>query len=276
MAWTPENSRVRVDAALEEKINGASAEEIKEIMKSEMVSQGFVKRDWDPELFIENPIGTAPRAHARAVTINGTKHVVEGATEIELEKAVGDLYRAQLTPAATTQQTEQPRDISTGRFVSAEEAANKAELELQFKRGDISAADYLQKSGAISDFLEQQGVPLEDLKAQVAEKQGQKLEQSWADATEEFKARNPEWHAHACEGNKNIIGQLLVENNLIDAEDKVAALERAFNHARENNLLGANPDTEYQRELQEARSPEEINAVNHKYFGGSGSGLFNR
>jgi len=38
-------------------------------------------------------------------------------------------------------------------------------------------------------------------------------------------------------------------------------------------LLGENPDTSYQRELSEAQSSEQINAVNHKFFG---SGLFNR
>ena len=69
------------------------------------------------------------------------------------------------------------------------------------------------------------------------------------------------------------IGKIVEENNWVDSEDKVAALEAAYNAAKENGLLVENPDTAYQRELQEARSAEEITPVNHKYFG---TGLFNR
>jgi len=274
MAFDPSNSAIRVDASLEEKLKGATHEQIKELLKEAAVEQRLAVREWDQSILTATELAsTAPKKVGKVVVLNGVKHSLIGNDEADLLAQENAMYRAAMEqPAATTQQaTEQPHDISTGRFVSAEDAAATAELELQFKRGDISAADYLQKSGAVADYLAKQGVPLEDLKAQVAEKQGQRLEQSWADATEEFKARHPEWAGG--EFNKNAIGQILVENNLIGAEDKVAALELAYNHARENNLLGENPDTTYARELSEARSPEEINSVNHKYFG---SGIFNR
>jgi hypothetical protein len=171
MAWMAENSRIRVDAALEEKINGASAEEIKEIMKSAAVEQGLVKRDWDPQLFIETPLGTAaPKRFAKAVVVNGVKTVLEGDSEQSLLAAETAFYRQQFQPVATETRSEQPRN-EHGQFISADDAAAKAELELAFKRGDISAAEYLDRSGAISEYLEKAGVPVEELKTQVAERQ---------------------------------------------------------------------------------------------------------
>src|ERR1700675_483685 len=108
-------SSIQTTKTLEEQINPCQSQaEVQEILRQAAIDQNLVHRDWDPNILTPNEPGTAPRGYARAVTINGTKHVVERATEIELEKAVGDLYRAQLTPAITTQQTEQPRDASTG------------------------------------------------------------------------------------------------------------------------------------------------------------------
>jgi|SRR6267378_1017086 len=276
MSFTPDNSAIKVTQDLQDALKNADASEISGIMSQARLSQGLVRPDWDPSFLIEVENTAAPRKFAKSITVDGQKRIFEAESELELERSIGDYFRAlqgaqESNPARQQQQTtEQPRN-ERGQFVSAEDAAAKAELELQFKRGDISTSDYLQKSGAISDYLQKAGVPLEDLKAQIAQTQGQRSEQAWADAVEVFKERNPSW----CGGevNKNLIGQILIENQWIDAEDKVAALELAYNHARENNLLGENPDTTYARELSEAQSPEQINAVNHKFFG---SGLFNR
>jgi len=272
MAFTPENSAIRVDAALEEKLKGASFEEIKAHLANAAVQQQLAVPDaYDSSVLLPTDLANAaPKKVGKVVRLNGVTHSLIADDEAGLLAQENALYRQAKQPAATVELAAQPRN-ERGQFVSAEDPAARAELELAFKRGDVSAADYLQRSGAVAEYLEKQGIPLEDLQASVAEKQGQKFEQSWADATEEFKARHPEWIGG--DRNRNIIGKIIAENNLVDAEDKVAALELAYSHARENDLLVENPDTAYQRELQEARSAEEITAVNRKYFS---SGLFNR
>jgi hypothetical protein len=272
MSFTPENSAIRVDAALEEKLLGATHEEIKELLKDSAVNQRLAVREWDSSILTPTTLaGTAPKQVGKVVVLNGVKHSLIADDEAGLLAAENALYRQTMQPTATVEPAVQPRN-ERGQFVTAEDAANKAELELQFKRGDISASDYLQRSGAISDFLEQQGVPLENLKEAVAEKQSERFTQSWAQATEEF-LHSPEgsdWIGG--EANKNILGTLITENALID-QPSAATLAKIWNHMKENNLAVENADTTYQRELSEARSAEEINAVNHKYFG---SGIFNR
>ena len=46
--------------------------------------------------------------------------------------------------------------------------------------------EYLQESGAIDEYLENAGVPLEELKNAVEDKHTEQFTQSWASATEEF------------------------------------------------------------------------------------------
>lgn len=171
--------------------------------------------------------------------------------------------------AVTTQPTtEQPRN-ERGQFLSAEDAAAKADLELAFKRGDISASDYLQQSGALDDYLEKAGVPLEELKKSVQEKRDEQSASSWADATETFKSRHPEWIGGYA--NRDIIGTILAEHNLVDAKDKVGALEAAYNHARENGLLVPNEEVEQYQRISGANTAEEIRAaVGYRNTTGSG------
>jgi hypothetical protein len=282
MAFLPSDSAIRVDSALEEKLKSASFEEIKAHLATAAVEQRLVVPDaYDNSVLIPTNLvdGPQPQKFARSVIIDGTKHVVQADSELALEKSVGDLYRAQLQPVAMRR--EQPRGTD-GRVVeqmktdeaNQVEIMRRSELDLKFRRGELDAATYLEQSGAVAAYLEKAGVPLEDLKASVAEKQSEQFTQSWADATETFKSRHPEWVGG--DANRNTLAQTICENNLVDAEDKVAALEAAYNYARKNNLLVENPDTAYQRELQEARSAADIDAVNQKYFGGSGSRFFNR
>ena len=90
----------------------------------------------------------------------------------------------------------------------------------------------------MADCLSKQGVPLEDLKTSVAEKQGERFTRSWADATEAFKSRHPEWVGG--DANRDLIGQIIAENNLLDT-DPLEALEAAYSHAKENGSWSPTP-----------------------------------
>jgi hypothetical protein len=143
--------------------------------------------------------------------------------------------------------------------MSAEE---KAALQLQFQLGQIDAATYIERSGAIANYLEKQGVPLPVLQEAVQEKQEEKFAHNWSDATSTFIARHPEWPG--TEANRQALGKFIIENNLIDG-DPLAAMEAAYRHARENNLLVTNPivaaraqEAEQAEKIANATTPEEL------------------
>jgi hypothetical protein len=278
-------SAIKVTPALEEALKNADASQIATIMQQARLDQNLVRPDWDPSFLIPVEPSAAPRKFARSITVDGQKRIVESDSELELERSIGDYFRAlqgaqETNPARQQQQTiEQPRN-ERGEFVSAKDAdranqleiVRRTELGLKFRRGEIDPATYLEESGAVADYLAKQGVPLEELKAQVAEKQSERFTQSWADATDEF-LRSPagaDWPGGA---NREILGNLLAANPELIEQPSVETLSAVWEHMKTHGLAVENADVSYQRELSEARSPEQINAVNHKFFG---SGLFNR
>jgi hypothetical protein len=236
---------------------------IKEIMRTAMIEQQLAVPDiYNPSILLETELShAAPKRFAQTVTINGEKKIVEGDSELSVQRQVNDLYRETFAaqehnPAPQQQETEQPRDAA-GRFTAdTRDPVAAAELDLRFKRGEISAADYIQQSGALDEYLSKKGVPLEALRESIAEKQNSALAQEWAATTDKFRARHPEWIGG--QENVNIIGQILSENNLVDAEDKLGAMEAAYNHARENSLLVGNPEVDLRDRINSARTPAEL------------------
>jgi hypothetical protein len=258
-------SSIRTTKTLEEQINTCQSQaEVQELLRQAAIDQNLVHRDWDPTILTPNEPGTDPKAYARAIVIDGTKHIVSGATEIELEKAVGDLYHAQLQPATTT--TEQPaRDASTVRFTSSAEPGvseeQKAALSLQLQLGQIDVAAYLEQSGAIDSYLEKAGVPLDDLKSVIAEKQSQKFEQSWAQATEAFlQGAGANWPGG--QENLAIANRLIVENGLMD-QPSAETLAAVWAHMKQHGL--AVESQEQRTHNREAELTQTISKVNDPY-----------
>jgi len=261
MSFDPSNSPIRVDATLEEKLKGATHEQIKELLKDAAVSQNLAVREWDESILTPTALADAPRPQkfARAVTIDNRKHIIEAATEIDLERAVSDLYRAQMQPATTTttRQTEQPHADQT-RIVNQADADRKAALDLQFQLGQIDVDTYLSKSGAIDSYLADKGIDVESLREVSASKQGERMATSWADATEEFKnsPAGADWPGG--EANRAKLGEILVE---MDATDHPNAenLALAYQYMKDNNLLSVNESVEQERRIANANSPSELN-----------------
>src|ERR1700731_2721444 len=172
MPFDPSNSAIKVDRTLEEKLKGASHEEIKEIMSDAARSQGLYSLDWDGESRIPVENATAPQKVGKVIVLNGVKHSLVADDEAGLLAQETAIYRSAMQPTET--RTEPTRDASTGRFTAAEPVATdeqKAALSLQFSLGQISASEYIERSGAVSDYLEKQGIPIEELREQVQEKQ---------------------------------------------------------------------------------------------------------
>jgi hypothetical protein len=138
MPFTPKDSAIRMTPELEAALRQAGPEEMKRIFADAAVAQGLATRDLDPNILIPTPLAdAAPRRVGKVIVLNGVKHSLVANDEAALLEQENALYRQAMQPAATEEtQTEQPRN-ELGQFTTAEAAANRAELELRFKRGDI-------------------------------------------------------------------------------------------------------------------------------------------
>jgi hypothetical protein len=254
-------SAITTDAEFEKQIAGADFEQIKILMAERAVQQGLVKKDiYDPSVLIPTEAATAPAPQkvGKIVVLNGIKHSLVAADQEDLLAQELALYRgATAQIIATETRTEQPRD-ERGQFVAAEDAATKTELERAFQRGEISASEYIERSGAVANYLEKQGVPLADLQEAVAEKQGARFENDWKTATDRYLASPAGRDWVGGEENMKLVGQIIQQEGWVDAEDKQAAIEAAVQHLRENDLLVENPEVTARQKISEARSVEEI------------------
>jgi hypothetical protein len=266
MSYTPENSSIKTDAEFEAAVAAASsAEEIKSLMHDRAIQQGIVVPDrYSPDVLIPTPAANAsvPSAYAHRVVIDGKAHIISAETPEALSAAVDDFYRQQFSrPAAA--RTEQPRDASTGRFTPAEQgradesAFAKAELELKFKRGEISTDEYLTQSGAIERHLADIGVDVNALRATTEQMQNAEFQQSWEAATTEFLQSEAGAGWPGGERNKEIIGKILVDMKKVD-EPSAENLALAVEYAKENDLLVENAEAKNLEAIGEATTFEEI------------------
>lgn len=278
-------SSIREDAELTRKISEAtSGEEIKAILRDAALAQHLVEKDpFDEHILtpVEQPV---PSKFATSITNDkGQKLFFEGDSELDLQKRLTNWYREQMSQpaeaaaAAAKVAAEQPRN-NQGQFQSQADheldVIAKADLELKFKRGEISTDDYLAASGAIERHLEAQGISVEVLRETSQAKQVERVTQGWEQATNEFlrSVEGSTWLGG--DENKNTIGKILEENKLVDAEDKVGALKEAFRYMQENDLVVVPRDVAFKNELEGAKSAGEVQEITRRYSGTSG--IFNR
>jgi hypothetical protein len=276
MSFFPNDSAIKVapGSELERAVSAAkSVSEKQQILFQAAQDQHLIERDgFDSEgrnHFAFHPVepGTlaAAKGYATTVTIDGVKHVLEAGTEQELLAKETALYRAALQLAATTQ-----AEIEA-------EAARVADLERpRNERGQFITHDpaITALAPTVAAALEAQGIDVAALQEFTAAKQGERLQTSWAEATETFRTNHPDWIGG--EANQALFARLLNEGNLIDAADKSAALEAVYNYAVENNLLVENPELTARDAIGKAQTYDELKAA-IGYRGADGSsGLWGR
>ena len=269
----------QLDADFEKAVAQCStAAEISELMKKRAVTAGLVRRDlYSPDVLIPVEPGTQPRGYARSLIVNGEKVIIEGRSESELNANEAAFYRKTFsgTDHAVATEPTQPRDAASGRFRSPAETVVTEEqrrgLELDYQLGRITLNEYLEKTNAVGQYLENAGVPLAELQATVAEKQDERVTQSWAQATEEFlhSAAGADWPGGE---NMSILGGLLEANPELLNSPSVETLARVWEHMKENGLAVENPELTARRRIASANSPEEIRAA----LGQTSSSLFGR
>jgi hypothetical protein len=263
-------SSLKLTAAQEETVsNMTRGEDIAEYLKEVSIQNGLLKRDWDPALLIpvEQPI---TRQVGKVVVLNGVKHSLTANSDAELLAQETALYRAAMKPVATTQpqQTEQPRN-DRGQFVAAQQTITleeRAALDLAFQLGQVSMSEYLERSNSVSDYLANQGIRVEDLREQVAEKQSEMVTQSWQAATDEFLAGAGNWWPG---GDSNLakIGAVLVEMGC-EESPCVENLRRAAEYLRDNGQLVETAETkahnqavEVERIINETTDPYKLRSM---------------
>ena len=169
-----------------------------------------------------------PEVYTRTEMIGGREFIFEAESEAELDREVLNAYKIAYA-VQPTQQVAAPVVPVVDVAKEAElEAIRQVELEAKFKRGEMSTADYLEQSGAMSAYLAKQGIPVESLKATVERNADAVETQSWADAVEAFKQSpsGASWPG----GDKNVMvmNDKIFALGLQDATDKVAALAQAY------------------------------------------------
>jgi hypothetical protein len=276
-------SAIQTDEQFEAEVAKMSFEQIKVAMAERAVQQGLAARDhYDPNVLVAQE---RPATFVKAVIVDGQTHEFTGATEQEAADALTAFYRSHFAgqektgsrwfTKQTTEQTteERPRDEETGRFTARVELdpVAKSELELKFKRGEISTADYLAQSGAIEEHLESKGISVESLK----EASLQNYHKSWADATAEFLQSEAGSTWPGGDENRNIAARLMSENGLTN-QPSVETLTRVFQHMKEHDLLVENPEMTARANISSAKTVEEVRMAALASQGRSSSSMFNR
>jgi hypothetical protein len=276
MSWTPNDSAIKVDADLNEKIANASPEEIKEILKNSAVGQGLVERDYYDNsilLPVEQRANAAlPKKFAVTVELPDGKRIVEADTEADAQRLAVEAYRQAAAQHQQQTQTPQPQSRDEqGRFTSSElDPAVRVETELKFKRGEISVEDYLEQTGAVDSYLSKKGISVDALRNTVDQAQSQQFTQSWENATQEFLSSPSGADWPGGQDNLQRIGEKMIELGLVEAQDKVAALAQAYVALKSEGRIVPNAAREAEREFAERVS----NANSHEAIRRAASGLF--
>lgn len=223
------------------------------------------------------PKTAQPKRFAIGITdpATGKKEFLEADSQEALNALQLQWYRDhQSTPAQ-----EQPRGAD-GKFKAAEKTADPdaaaqeraillADLETKFRTGSITPSEYIIASGALADAVEKAvGAPLEVLADLVQKQQGQKITEGWTGAVTAFIQNHPSWEGG--DFNRDVLKNIISENGWDDAEDKLSALEAAYEYASANNLLQNNPANDAYRAISSASSREEMNEALQKYRSSGG------
>jgi hypothetical protein len=226
-----------------------STEEIAEYYRSKAIAEGKLVPDAiNPSvLHVAQPTAAQPAAGQSSLKIDG---VTFTGTDAELNEQLRRHFVAK-NPQPTTDEPSRDRN---GRFAKDKnvdpglQAAAKADLELRFKRGELSTAEYLEQSGAFAEAIEKMlGAPIEDIVETFQKTSGEKFVQSWQTATTEFFQTDEGRTWPGGEANKNKLGEVLQMKleggtTLADLPDKVQAMKAAYEYMKQENLLVENPD----------------------------------
>lgn len=279
MSFSPNDSAIKITKTLEEQIaSAASQAEVQAILRRAAVEQKVVVADaFDPNVLLENPAAPPPKKFAASVTMKGPdgqpqKRIFEADNELELERQQAEYFRSialhEAAPTAEpiTQRTTEVADQS------AEDAAAVAELRMQMIRGEITPEEFILQSGEMDRYLQRAGIDADSLREVASERSAARFEKSWSDASEEFVQSKAGETWPGGEANMKRLGEILVENNLVDAADKVDALKQAYEFMKSEKLLVEPAENR----IADARTPQDLQRALDSFRPTGSSSLFGR
>jgi hypothetical protein len=253
-------SAIQTNQKINDAINRATSQaEVQQILRQAAMDQNLVHPDYyDPNVLLPTDRAAEPTKSSRSITVEGKTISFEGDSEADIERIISVYLREQLRPAETpeVQVGTPPRD-ERGRFVNEDDLVAKVELDLRFKRGELSTADYLEQSGAVKDYLEKQGIPIEELKSSIEQKRNENVEHSWKSVTQEFlnSPAGSDWPG----GPENLkaIGEVLTAMHVEDSPS-VENLEAAYKYLKDHDQIAENPELIQAKKISEAKSFSEV------------------
>jgi hypothetical protein len=294
MTMAQDGFQMKADAALARDIQKCeSHEELLDLLHASLERSGIASRDPETGQFVRrDPLTPAaqdakadePEKISKTETINGRAIDFSG-TEAEIELQVASARRVAEALRPTGSFT--PRLVRTKTQAEIErDICDRAELDLQFRRGELTTQEYLERTNAVGNFLAEQGF---DVQAAAAAQ----MQQGWKEATAEFlNGAGSSWPGGT--KNREVLGLEILALGLRDAEDKVAALTQAYESMQKKGLMfQGDVSPEEIIKMTEKMSPTEIlEAFKHGQNGdpeaankafidihrkaGDSSGIFNR
>jgi hypothetical protein len=183
----------------------------------------------------------ANQTFTRTEVIGGKEFHFEAASELEIERQVLNAYKVAYNVQQPMERAEPIVDQAAVAAAAEAEVLARTELERKFRLGEISAKDYIEQSGAVDEFLRNQGISVESLKNVVETNAAAAVQQSWAEASETFKNTvGADWPGGV--KNRALLGDKLAAMGLVDAEDKVAAMAQAWAAMKQTGAYFENGD----------------------------------
>jgi hypothetical protein len=260
MSFSPNDSRIKVTRSLEDSIAEATnIEQMKVILREEALRTNLIVPDAINSSVLHEVDVAAPRRFAKTVEIGGIKKTFEGDSELEVEREYGAFLKETFSQPVDT--TEQPRN-ERGQFVAEQakldeaaqaELLRRSEIELRFKRGEIDSATMLRETGAIKQYLNDQGIDM----AALQDASASKLRQSWEAATEEFQQTEEGRRWPGGQSNFKTLGEVLISMGAADQPNS-ENIRLAAEYLRENDMLEESPEVAAGDKIKSANSVEEI------------------
>jgi hypothetical protein len=247
-----------------------SLPEITETMRQRALELGAERDSINPEILhfegMQTPADdSAAGTVSRTVKIAGVDVTFSDSSVPALENQISAALE---TAAANGGGGTQPRGAD-GKFTSRRElsVAEKTELDLRFRRNEISAPEYLKQSGALEDAFatfakEKLGVDPDALRT------NQQTQDAWAEVTQKW-LNSPEgatWEGGGDE-NENLrrVTEIIIANGL-ENSPSVQTLNQVVTFMRQNHLLVPRAGTT-QNAIEQANSVEEISAASRASLG---------
>jgi hypothetical protein len=254
---------MKSNAALDKDLNRAGTpDEIKELLyRAVERSQIGITRNLQTGQFEsvsrENSVPAASAAEesvSKEVMIGGKWFTFSGQSEDvdhQIQNARAVVQELENSAANTQVEEHEPTDAER-----QQQLWERTQLEIAFKNGSLTTAEFLQKSHAIEDYLNSQGVDLNTLRETTQQHEAQSFEQSWEVAVQEF-LKDSDWPGGS--RNMHLCQTQLVAMGLENAEDKVAALQAAYQAMKQSGTIFETEGTQADvLKATEKMSPQEL------------------